>query len=56
MILSHVASSCFNMSPYRAIWTHFKFILMIPVQVLDLVLVLDPVQVQILDQVQDLIL
>ena len=24
MILSHMAPSCFNMSPYRAIWTHFR--------------------------------
>ena len=24
MILSHMAPSCFNMSPSRAIWTHFK--------------------------------
>ena len=24
MILSHRAPSCFNMSSYRAIWTHFK--------------------------------
>ena len=29
MILSHMAPSCFNMSSYRAIWTHFGLISMI---------------------------
>ena len=29
MILSHMAPSCFNMSSYRAIWTHFRQISMI---------------------------
>ena len=57
MILSHMASSCIDMSPYRAIGTHFRFILMIAVKIVELVLdqigVLDQVldQIHILDQV-----
>ena len=32
MILSHMAPSCLNMSPYRTIWTHFTSNSMIFVQ------------------------
>ena len=61
MILSHVALSCFSMSSYRAIWTHFSqisiFLKKIVLrQVLDSGQVLDLVLGQVLDlagQVQE---
>ena len=42
MILSHMASSCFNMSSYRTIWTHLR---------LNSMMLLQNVWLLVLDQV-----
>ena len=49
MILSHMAPSCLNMSPYRAIWTHFRSNSMIVIKQYILGQVKDQVQDQVLD-------